>query len=194
MPQIFKPYSSILDFETGAIKSYKRKVQVRLSDLKEFFYVREAVNRILSGGEDPVIYEYFEHSQPEVEGHINFGVTTVYPGKVGWEYHLTRGHYHVKGSAAEVYVGLTGEGIMIMQTKDGDSAYLPIRLGIVVYVPPLWAHRTVNIGKDKLSFFFVYPSDAGHDYETIRQKGFAKIVIEDEGQPKVVNNPKFTKG
>ena len=35
--------------------------------------------------------------------------------------------------------------------------------------------------------------DAGHDYEVIRQKGFAKLVIEEEGQPKVVDNPKFIK-
>jgi len=188
-----KPYSTILDFKTGVIKSYKKEAQVKLSVLREFFNDREAVDQILSSGVDLIIYEYFEHSQPEVEGHINFGVTTVYPGKVGKEYHLTRGHYHAKENAAELYIGLTGEGIMIMQTKDGQVVNLPIRPGDVVYVPPFWAHRTVNIGKEKLSFFFAYPSDAGHDYEVIRQKGFAKLVVEEEGQPKVVDNPKFIK-
>ena len=193
MSQILKPYSTILDFKTGVIKSYKKEAQVKLSVLREFFNDREAVDQILSSGVDLIIYEYFEHSQPEVEGHINFGVTTVYPGKVGKEYHLTRGHYHAKENAAELYIGLTGEGIMIMQTKDGQVVNLPIRPGDVVYVPPFWAHRTVNIGKEKLSFFFAYPSDAGHDYEVIRQKGFAKLVVEEEGQPKVVDNPKFIK-
>jgi glucose-6-phosphate isomerase len=105
---------------------------------------------------------------------------------------MTRGHYHAK-ECAEVYVGLIGEGIMIMQTKNGDSTYLPLRPGFVVYVPPSWAHRTVNVGENILSFLFVYQSNSGHDYETIRQTGFAKIVLEDEGQPKVVDNPKFTK-
>jgi len=193
LSQILKPYSTILDFKTGVIKSYKKEAQVKLSVLREFFNDREAVDQILSSGVDLIIYEYFEHSQPEVEGHINFGVTTVYPGKVGKEYHLTRGHYHAKENAAELYIGLTGEGIMIMQTKDGQVVNLPIRPGDVVYVPPFWAHRTVNIGKEKLSFFFAYPSDAGHDYEVIRQKGFAKLVVEEEGQPKVVDNPKFIK-
>ena len=193
MSQTLKPYSTILDFKTGVIKSYKKEAQVKLSVLREFFNDREAVDQILSSGVDLIIYEYFEHSQPEVEGHINFGVTTVYPGKVGKEYHLTRGHYHAKENAAELYIGLTGEGIMIMQTKDGQVVNLPIRPGDVVYVPPFWAHRTVNIGKEKLSFFFAYPSDAGHDYEVIRQKGFAKLVVEEEGQPKVVDNPKFIK-
>jgi len=32
--------------------------------------------------------------------------------------------------------------------------------------------------------------DAGHDYEVIRQKGFAKLVIEKD-RPKVVDNGSF---
>jgi len=188
-----KPYSTVLNFETGVIESFKKKVQVKLSGLREFFNDRETADQVLSSGEDPLVYEVFEHSQPEVNGQINFGLTILYPGKVGKEYYLTRGHYHTKENAAELYIGLAGEGMMIMQTKDGEVAHLPIRPGDVIYVPPFWAHRTVNVGKEKLSFFFAYPSDAGHDYEVIRQKGFAKLVIEEEGQPKVVDNPKFIK-
>ena len=193
MSQILKPYSTVLNFETGVIESFKKKVQVKLSGLREFFNDRETADQVLSSGEDPLVYEVFEHSQPEVNGQINFGLTILYPGKVGKEYYLTRGHYHTKENAAELYIGLAGEGMMIMQTKDGEVAHLPIRPGDVIYVPPFWAHRTVNVGKEKLSFFFAYPSDAGHDYEVIRQKGFAKLVIEEEGQPKVVDNPKFIK-
>jgi len=193
LSQILKPYSTVLNFETGVIESFKKKVQVKLSGLREFFNDRETADQVLSSGEDPLVYEVFEHSQPEVNGQINFGLTILYPGKVGKEYYLTRGHYHTKENAAELYIGLAGEGMMIMQTKDGEVAHLPIRPGDVIYVPPFWAHRTVNVGKEKLSFFFAYPSDAGHDYEVIRQKGFAKLVIEEEGQPKVVDNPKFIK-
>ncbi|MEM2522631.1 MAG: glucose-6-phosphate isomerase, partial [Candidatus Bathyarchaeia archaeon] len=31
----------------------------------------------------------------------------------------------------------------------------------------------------------------GHDYETIKEKGFAKMVIEERGKPKIVDNPRF---
>lgn len=194
MSQIMKPYSTVLNFETGLLESFKKKGQVKLSGLREFFNDREIADEVLSRGEDPVVYEVFEHPQPEVNGQMNFGVTIIYPGKVGNEYYLTRGHYHTKETAAELYIGLSGEGMMIMQTKDGRVSNLPIRPGAIVYVPPFWAHRTVNVGKEKLTFFFAYPSDGGHDYEIIRRKGFAKIVIEEKGRPKVVDNPKFIKG
>lgn len=173
------------------MKQFKEKKQVKLSDLRDFFYDREAVDRILSKGEDRVVYEVFEQAQPELDGQINFGVTFLYPGRVGSEYHLTKGHYHVKETTAELYVGLLGEGIMLMQTKNGQFSSLPIRPGNIVYVPPFWAHRTVNVGKGKLAFFFVYPSDSGHDYGTIRPKGFVKLVIEEKDKPKIIDNPKF---
>lgn len=191
MSQVLKPYSTVLNFKVGIMESFKDKRQIKLSDLKDFFYNREAVNEILTKGKDPVVYEVFENPQPEVDGQINFGVTILYPGKVGDEYYLTKGHYHTKETTAELYVGLKGEGIMIMQTKNGQLSTLPIRPGHVIYVPSFWAHRTVNVGKGKLTFFFVYPSDSGHDYGTIREKGFAKMVIEEKGKPKVVDNPKF---
>jgi glucose-6-phosphate isomerase len=87
-------------------------------------------------------------------------------------------------------MGLKGEGIMLMQTKDGQSSSLPLKPDHIIYVPPFWAHRTINVGEKKLTFFFVYPSDSGHDYGTIREKGFAKMVIEEKGKPKIVDNPK----
>jgi len=82
LSQTLKPYSTILNFKTGAIKSFKKEAQVKLSVLREFFNDREAVDQILSSGVNPIIYEYFEHSQPEVEGQINFGVTTLIPVKL----------------------------------------------------------------------------------------------------------------
>lgn len=189
-----KPYKTFLDFRIGIIEGYKKKVEIRLSDLSNFFEDRNAVDVILSSGKDPLVYEYFEFSQPEMEGHLNFGVTVINPGKVGREYHLTRGHYHIKENASEIYMGLAGEGIVIMQTKKGEVSYLEMRPGDVIYIPPLWAHRTVNVGKTKLAFFYIYPSDAGHDYDMIRQKGFAKLIVEEKGQPKIVDNPNFYKG
>ncbi|MGQ9515198.1 MAG: glucose-6-phosphate isomerase family protein [Thermoproteota archaeon] len=191
MHDFIKPYSVALDLRTGILKSYKKKVVVKLDDLREFFYDKDAVERTLCRASNPIIYEYYDNFQPDVKGHLNFGVTTINPGKIGSEYYMTRGHYHEEQCASEIYVGLKGEGIVMMQTKEGLSAHSSICRGKVVYIPSFWAHRTINTSKEKLSFLYVYASDAGHDYETIRQKGFAKIVVEKQGLPKIIDNPIF---
>ena len=54
-----------------------------------------------------------------------------------------------------------------------------------------WAHRSVNTGAEDLVMFFVYPGNAGHDYGTIEQQGFRKLVVERDGHPQVVDNPKW---
>lgn len=183
-----------LNLGAGMLRSFKKRVEVKLSDLKGFFYDHEAVVKTLSGGRDLLIYEYYENPQPEIEGNLNFGVTIINPGKVGIEYYMTRGHYHAKQHAAEIYVGLKGEGMVIMQTKGGQLAHMPIRRNDAIYIPAFWAHRTVNVSSTELAFLYAYPSGAGHDYDVIKHKGFAKLVVERQGQPKVIANPRFIKG
>ena len=61
----------------------------------------------------------------------------------------------------------------------------------IVYVPPYHAHRTINTGNEPFIFLAVYPSDAGHDYGSIAEKGFSKIVVEKDGKVEVMYNPKW---
>ena len=193
MSESIEPFSTNLNFRVRSVlEKYNLKAEIRLSNLKGFFHYEEDLSKMLARGEDPLIYEYYENSQPSVEGHLNFGVTIIYPGKVGKEYFLTRGHYHAKEGTAEVYYGLKGEGIMLLQTRKGESRWIKLTPGQATYVPPFWAHRTVNTGKKKLYVLFAYPSDSGHDYETIKQRGFSKLVFEERERPKIVDNPSFS--
>jgi glucose-6-phosphate isomerase len=80
--------------------------------------------------------------------------------------------------------------MMVMETPEGDWAVEELRSGRVLYVPPRWAHRSINTSQNEdLVTFFVYPGHAGHDYGTIEGQGFRKLVIEKNGQPQVVDNP-----
>lgn len=38
---------------------------------------------------------------------------------------------------------------------------------------------------------FVFAADAGHDYGSIETKGYHKIVVEKDGKPAIVDNPKW---
>ena len=61
-----------------------------------------------------------------------------------------------------------------------------------VYVPPCWAHRSVNTRWDMDLFaLFGYPGNAGHYYTTIEQQGFRKPVVERNGKPHVIDNPRW---
>ena len=192
MSKSFKSDNMPLNLETGVILNFTPTVR-RLSDLKNFFAETEVVENLLTSGMNPVIYDVYECPQPEKRGQLNFGTTILYPGKVGSEYYLTKGHYHLRNDASEIYLGLKGNGIVLLQSKKGDVKVKSLKAGEIVYVPPKWGHRTINVGREKLIFFFVYPADAGHDYGTIEERGFSKIVVEETGKPKVIDNPKFEK-
>lgn len=174
----------------NGIYPYRSKVERYLSDMREYFVDKQAVDEILSSGRNPLIYAVYEIAR-EGLGELNVGYTVIYPGKVGDEYYFTRGHYHKDPSTSEVYIGVLGEGLILMQNRDGLFLVGEIEPGAIVYVPPGFAHRTVNTGKTELAFLAIYPSHAGHDYETIMKTGFAKIVVERGGKPTLIDNPNY---
>ncbi len=90
---------------------------------------------------------------------------------------MTKGHFHSVRDTGEVYLGLSGHGYLLLMTEEGGRSASPMGPGTVAYVPPYWAHRTVNTGDEPFVFFAVYPGQAGHDYGTIEQSGFAQRVL-----------------
>ena len=130
-----------------------------------------AVAAVLASGDDPVIYTAYDAAVPHEAGHLLFRTTTINPGTVGSEFFMTKGHHHVRDSA-ELYLGMSGEGSMLMESRDGDFAEEKLMASAAVYVPPGWAHRTVNTGAAPLVFLAVYFGDAGHDYTSVERSGF----------------------
>ena len=104
---------------------------------------------------------------------------------------MTKGHFHAVLETGEIYYALQGTGMMVLETPEGEWAVEPFAAGQVRYIPPRWAHRTVNIGNDDLRFFWVCPAHAGHDYRTIEQQGFRKVVVERAGAPTIIDNPRW---
>ncbi|MCD8058802.1 MAG: hypothetical protein LUF88_10340 [Bacteroides fragilis] len=141
--------------------------------------------------ENPLVYEFYEMGAPEVSGALAMGTTRLYPGKVGDEYYFTKGHFHCILDTAEIYYCMSGEGYMLLENPEGDWKLQAIRPGAALYVPPRYAHRMINTGSDVLVTFFVFRADAGHDYGTIETKGYRKLLVERNGIPTVIDNPKW---
>jgi glucose-6-phosphate isomerase len=186
MSQGPKPFQVDLDPKTGIPCHYKDKRVRRLTDLRGFFSENELVEELLSQGKNPIIYEVYEIPQIPSEGLFSLACTVLHPGKVGREYYFTKGHFHAKEPTSEVYYGLRGSGTILLQTRDGRVASLPLETGGVVYIPPQWAHRSINTGKGMMAFLAVYPSNAGHDYGSIAKSGFARLLVERGGKPTLI--------
>jgi glucose-6-phosphate isomerase, archaeal len=164
------PFRVTLDFASGSMAPGSQahaslSLVRRLSDMADAYQDAAAVRAILDSGDDPVIYTAFDAEVPPESGQLLFRTTIISPGTIGSEFYMTRGHHHVRDSA-EFYLGMSGEGVMLMESRDGEVQTQPLVPSAAVYVPPGWAHRTINTGEVPLAFLAVWYGDAGHDYDT----------------------------
>lgn len=186
------PFSFGIDLPGAKLTRYDNHITRRLSAMKGQ-YADQAAYEALLAQKDVLLYEVYETARPHESGELLNGLSVVHPGQVGQEYFMTKGHFHSVLETAEVYYCLEGTGMMVMETPEGDWAVEELHPGRILYVPPRWAHRSVNTshqGED-LVMFFVYPGHAGHNYGAIEKQGFRKLVIEEDGQPKIVDNPRW---
>ena len=183
--------SFLVDFDlTTGFSNTAETTKRTLSQMKEMFFDSTAATKILET-EDPLIYEFHELGCPERAGDLAFGTTIIYPGKVGDEYFMTKGHFHTIIDTAEVYYTLKGEGFMVMENPEGDTIEMPLSKGQAIYVPRRYAHRTVNTGTTPIVLFYTFAADAGHDYGTIETTGYHKLIVEHDGIPTIIDNPRW---
>lgn len=180
-----------IDFDTmtglsNSMNSTKRK----LSQMRGMYADSDAEEKMIADG-DPLVYEFYEIGSPEHAGDVAAGTSITYPGKVGDEYFMTKGHFHTILETAEVYYTLSGEGYMLIENPEGDWDAFPLSQGKMVYVPQRYAHRSINTGNVPLVTFFAFRGDAGHDYGTIEEKGYRKLIVEKNGKPEIIDNPKW---
>jgi glucose-6-phosphate isomerase, archaeal len=172
---------------------YDQHIQRRLSALRGQFLDQAAFEAMLAR-EDTILYEVYEIQRPQAAGELLTGISIVHPGKVGREFFMTKGHYHAVLETAEVYLCMKGEGFMVMENPEGKWAVERLAPGRVLYVPPRWAHRSVCTSRQEdLVTFYIYPANSGHDYGTIEQRGFRKLVLDGPAGIEIVDNPRWQK-
>lgn len=180
-----EPFNAYIDLGTGRISPAAGPlVRRRLSDMHEAYLEPP-------GGRDDLVYEVHNIDVPATADNILSSTTVLYPGTVHDEYFMTKGHFHEVRGRAEIYTGISGEGLLLMATEDGRYAVEEIRPGAVNYVPGGWAHRSVNTGTEPLAFFAAYVGDAGHDYATIEQRGFPVAIVKGAQGPELRKNPRY---
>lgn len=166
----------LLDGRTG-------RYEKRIKELDGLFADKESFDAASAADPDRVVYHVDEFQPSKATGDLIVGISTLTPGDIGGEFHMTRGHIHAQHDRTEIYACLSGHGLMLMETVDGETVVTELHPGVVAYVPPAHIHRSVNTGGDDLRTLFCYPADAGQDYDIIaRSAGMRhRVMRADDG-------------
>ena len=184
-----EPFNLMFNLENG--RCTERESSKRyLADIKNIFYDSAEAETALST-ENKLIYEFYELPMLQDDGDLAFGTSITYPVTIGDEYFMTKGHFHSILDTTEVYYCLNGHGMMMMENSDGKWECRELNAGTALYVPKGFAHRSINVGSVPLVTFFCFRADAGHDYKTIANPGFRHLVVKQNGQPTVIENPRW---
>ena len=188
---IVKPFTVGWDPKDGIMDDPDNHIERFLSKIKDMFVDVDAADAFIKENGDIKVYEVYEKVIPQRDGEIQFCSSITHPGKIGGEYFMTKGHFHARLDTAEIYYCLRGRGYMMMELENGDYEMGEMYPGRTVYVPAYYAHRSINTGDEPLISLAVYPGDAGHDYGSIETSGFKHLVVEKNGKPDVIINPRF---
>lgn len=166
-----RPTAHQIDPLTGEMTGASGRYEKRISDLEGLYADAAAFAARVAEDPDHVVYRVFEQRPAQAKGDLIFGTTWMEPGRIGAEYYMTRGHIHACANRPETYYGESGEGLMLLESPEGETRILEVRAREMVYVPPMWIHRSVNTGDVPLVMSFCYPSDSGQDYGIIERSG-----------------------
>lgn len=183
------PVSVQIDITTGEFTPCPELVDRKVSDLARMFYNQEAVRGIIDTG-DRLVYQIRYYPFITSRSDMALGTTIIYPGKVGDEYHMTKGHFHESDDQPEIYHCVQGEGFLQLESRDGDYHAVPWKAGTITHIPPQYAHRVINTGSSPLVFVASFHVAAGHNYRLVEQRGFRNVIVERGGKAVEIPNPR----
>jgi glucose-6-phosphate isomerase len=144
--------------------------------MKGMYYDNNTLEEMINR-KDELVYEFYDMKNPETPEEVAYGTSITYPGLVGEEYFMTKGHFHTQLETAEVYYCLRGHGYMLMENPEGQWEAQEMKPGIAVYVPGRYAHRSINVSLDEpLVSFFCFQGGRWSRLRYYRNPGFQEIM------------------
>jgi glucose-6-phosphate isomerase len=144
---------------------------------------------IAASMQDRVVYRVTKRSVPLESGELLQCITEILPGDCNGELFMTKGHGHSNSACAEIYLGIAGKGLVLIQ-RGNEFQAIELEKYKAVYIPGGWNHRTVNVSSEEpFVFYSIWPAQSGYDYEAIVRKPFSKRVFRDGSGYKLVGVP-----
>ena len=160
------------DLSTGVLRGEAVRSVRTVGDLRDYWQDSAAADLI---GSQPLYETETYFAKPDgTEGAILWGSTRLFPGDVGGEYFMTRGHWHLKTTHGELIVCVSGQGLVVLMDVDRVITTVDLAPGVTYHIDGTLAHRTVNTGNEPLIFWCAWAADCGHEYESILRDGFSR--------------------
>jgi glucose-6-phosphate isomerase, archaeal len=187
------PFATVLNAQSLEIQPNTGGYVKYIRELHSIYADEEKFQQLLESRGSDVAYRVNELRFTERGHDLITGISVLNPGKVGSEFFMTRGHLHQRADRPETYYCLSGRGILLMEDLEGRVEAAEMQPGSLVYVPPFWVHRSVNIGSEIFATLFSYPADAGQNFEIVRKAGgFKLLVVENQDKGwRLVPNPRY---
>jgi glucose-6-phosphate isomerase len=161
-------------------------------------------------GETALYYVYYvERNPPAADAilrplHLTYGPVVLPPNVIAGEFVKTSGHYHpvIPGTSyayPEVYTGLHGRLILLLQKRDANSpdtpldcALIELTPGVTVTIPPDYAHVLINPTDEVAVMAGLYCTDFKPDYtDVIAHRGLAYYVMQAHDGVRLECNPRY---
>lgn len=159
--------------------------------------MREVLQDPTSTGPEVVYYAFRDIPDPDKPEGMQADLTVTLPGKLGWEFTKTHGHYHI-GDGVEYYKLISGSGMMLMQKPTFDfKGVEAVRLVKLlpnqdIQIPSGWGHSIVNVGSDNLVTVNYENPNIKQLYSTYAEMHGAAYYLVDAGAGSVLEpNPAY---
>jgi glucose-6-phosphate isomerase, archaeal len=190
LPPPGRPAALLVDAARGALSGGDGRYEKLLPDLEGLYRDADAYRAALAQDSGAPVYWVESSTVEQGPGALTVGTSTLAPGRIGEEFAMTRGHLHARPECAELYYGLSGRGVLLLETLDGQVRAEEVTPGRAVHVPGHWVHRSINVGDEPFSTLFCYATDAGQDYGVIADAGGMRhLVVRSPGGWALAENP-----
>ena len=174
------PVKLTMHARDGVLSGRTGRYEKRLADLDGLYRDKESFERARENDTGEPVY-WVEDSRLGGSGELVTGLSVLEPGRIGDEFYMTRGHLHSLADRGELYLAVSGRGVMLLDDLSGGSRAIEIDVGEAVHVPGNWVHRSINVGKERFVTLFCYPADAGQDYGIVAAAGGMRDLVIADG-------------
>jgi hypothetical protein len=152
---VIAPTSHHIDPANGVLSASTGRYEKRLAELDGIYADGDAFAEAASSEGDRVVYYVHEVRPAAARGDLIFGTTFMEPGRIADEFFVTRGHIHAVGNRPETYYGEAGEGLMLLESPEGETKHSRDRaardgLCAAALDPPLGQYRCCAAGDELL--------------------------------------------